>query len=127
MLGVVCANSSADDDDDDDFDEEDEPDGCRDGGVNGNHPLCAADCRMYVCGLCACGGVAGCSGTTSSLDLCQLSWGSSSCLLSCALPTAHTCCGSESLHTHVTTTLRTAWGCGDVMAWQHVSSACTSI
>ena len=57
MLGVVCANSSADDDDDDDdFDEEDEPDGCRDGGVNGNHPLCAADCRMYVCGLCACGG-----------------------------------------------------------------------
>ena len=55
VLGVVCANSSADDDDDD-FDEEDEPDGCRDGGVNGNHPLCAADCRMYVCGLCSRGG-----------------------------------------------------------------------
>ena len=54
VLGVVCANSIADDDDD--FDEEDEPDGCRDGGVNGNHPLCAADCCMYVCGLCACGG-----------------------------------------------------------------------
>ena len=67
----TCANCSADDDDD--FDEEDEPDGCRDGGVNGNHPLCAADCRMYVCGLCARGDGAGGSTTTSSLDLCQLS------------------------------------------------------
>ena len=68
-------------------------------GRKWNHPLCAADCRMYVCGLCAWGGVAGGSTATSSLDHCQLSWGSSSCLLSCALPAPiHVGAPNHSIH-----------------------------